>query len=166
MGPWPLFYYHISFSSGTKCGISFMDVVQKNLKYWTKCENLIRDITPRVVGPWPLFYYHTSFSSGTKCGIQHHGCSPEIFKVLNKMCENLIRDITLRFMGPWPLFNNHILFSWGTKCGISSMEVGPQTFKLLNKMWSKELQNFEMTEGHGKSNIAPLFQSGATKIYH
>ena len=34
-----------------------------------------------------------------------------------------------------------------------------------------ELQNYGITEGHGKSNIAPLFQSGAiikfwTYIYH
>ena len=38
------------------------------------------------------------------------------------------------------------------------MKVGPQTFKVLNKCEVTEVRNFGMTEGHGKSNIAPLFQ--------
>ena len=36
MGPWPLSYYHTSFSSGTKCGISFMVVGQETFKILNK----------------------------------------------------------------------------------------------------------------------------------
>ena len=106
MGPWPLFYYHTSLSSGSKCGISFMDVGPETFKLLNKMWKpnkhnsksygplapiLIRDIsfskrhTPRVMGPWPLFYYHTSFSSGTTCGISFMEVGPKTFKLLNKM---------------------------------------------------------------------------------
>ena len=36
MGPWPLFYYHSLFSSGTKCGISFMEVGPETFKVSNK----------------------------------------------------------------------------------------------------------------------------------
>ena len=36
MGPWPLFYYHTSFSSGTKSGISFMEVGPETYKVLNK----------------------------------------------------------------------------------------------------------------------------------
>ena len=62
-------------------------------------------------------------------------------------------------MGPWPLFYHHTSFSSETKSGISFMAVGSQTFK-LSKQYVKSRNN-GMTEGHGKSNKAPLFQSAA-----
>ena len=36
MGPWPLFYYSTSFSSGTKCGISLMEVKPETFKVLNK----------------------------------------------------------------------------------------------------------------------------------
>ena len=54
-------------------------------KVLNKCENLIRDVTPRIMGPWPLFYYNTSLFSGSKCDISFRDVGPETFKLLNKM---------------------------------------------------------------------------------
>ena len=68
-------------------------------------------------------------------------------------------------MGPWPLFCDYTLLTLETKCSLSFIEVGPQTLKLLSKMHFNfavtESRNPAVTEGHDKSSIDPLFQSGA-----
>ena len=92
MGPWPLFYYHTSFSSRAKCGISFMDVGQETFKELNKIRKPNKGHNSRVMGPWPLFYYHTLCYSGTKCGISFMGVGPQTFKLLNKMWSHRITE--------------------------------------------------------------------------
>ena len=70
-------------------------------------------------------------------------------------------------MGPWQLFCNYTLLTPEIKCSISFNEVGPQILKLLSKMHFNfavtESKNDGITEGHGKSSIAPLFQNRGYK---
>ena len=64
-------------------------------------------------------------------------------------------------MGPWALF----CYYTETKCSISFIEVAPHTEKLLSKcILILQSRNEGITEGHGKSCIAPLFQSGVIKM--
>ena len=59
-----------------------------------------------------------------------------------------------------------LLLTLETKCSISFTEAGPQTYKLLSKMiFILQSQSHGITEGHGKSSIAPLFQSGTIINY-
>ena len=123
-----------------------------------KCENLLRNITLRVMGPWPLLpkapcihplsMFIPSFSFLAFIIPKKNITNIFHWWQIHK-CEKVIRDITPRVLGPWPLFYYHTSFSSGTKCGISFMDVGPETFEVLNKMWNSN-------QGHSSVSYGPL----------
>ena len=113
------------------------------------------------MGPWPLFYYHTSFSSGSKCGISFMDVDPETFKLLKKMWKPN-KGHNSKSYGPLaPFLLPHLLFF---KDHVWYKFHGSRTTNVGNIQQNVKSRNYGMTEGHGKSNIAPLFQSGAIII--
>ena len=138
MGPWPLFYYHTSFSSGTKCGISFMDVDPVLKKMWKPNKGH----SYNSFGPLaPILLPHT-FSSGTiKCFME---VGPETFKIFNKMWSHGITEF--RNDGrTWQIQYSPTFSKRGYKNTSFSFPIDFSDHKgLIPKIWPKSFGNFNL----------------------
>ena len=120
------------------------------------------------MGPWPLFYFHTSFSSGSKCGISFMDVDPETFKLVKKMGKPN-KGHNSKSYGPLaPILLPHLLFfrdhMWYKFHGSRTTNVENIQQNVKSRNYGiMDLQNYGM-EGHGKSNIAPLFHSWVIKM--